>query len=137
MDWGGVLFSKAAFVLGLSVWGLLMTGNCGRTWFVTTSCRYSNSSLTPLKIDPLHPWEEKSKKIKVGEGLSAQLRVPRQISRCSDVALGASFTAHLRAERAGVGVKSIPLASSRLLGRWHLPCSHLICLLLYRLNCRI
>ena len=86
MDWGGVLFSKAAFFLGLSVWGLFMTGNCSRTWFVTTSCRYSNPSLAPLKIDPLHPWEEKSKKIKVGGGPVRSAAGPQtdfKVQRCS------------------------------------------------------
>ena len=53
------MVSEAPFFLGLSVWGLFMAGNCSRTWLVTTSRYYGNSSLTPLKIDPLHPWDRK------------------------------------------------------------------------------
>lgn len=71
MDPGGAPVSKAVCFLGLSVWDLFMTGNCSRTWFVTTSCRYSNFSLTAassLKIDHLIPRIEKSKEIEVGEG---------------------------------------------------------------------
>lgn len=134
------MVSEAPFFLGLSVRGLFMTGNCSRTWLVTTSCRYGNSSLTPLKIDPLHPWDrkKKSKKIKVGEGLFAQLQAPRRILRCSDVALGVSLTAHLRAERAGGrgSGRSTLLGFSSWWGHWRCPCPDLVCLILYRLNHR-
>lgn len=133
------MVSEAPFFLGLSVWGLFMAGNCSRTWLVTTSRCYGNSSLTPLKIDPLHPWDRKKIKENRSRGgpvcSAAGPQMDFEVQRCSS---WGPFNCPPKSRKGwgSGGGRSTLLAFSRQWGHWRRPCPDLVCLLLYRLNHR-
>lgn len=98
------MVSEAPFFLGLSVRGLFMTGNCSRTWLVTASCRYGNSSLTPLKIDPLHPWDRKIKENQSRGGPVCSAAGPHtDFEVQSHAALGVSFNCPPKSKKGWAG----------------------------------